>query len=264
MKADVNGIDLGYSTQGSGTPVVLVHGYPLTKDMWEHQVSELSRDFQVIAVDLRGHGESQVVEGPGSMETFADDIDALLEHLHIASAVIVGFSMGGYATFAFLRKYAAKVKALALVDTRAQSDTPEAAEGRRNTAKSVIESSSTAAVVDALIPRLLTQASVDGNKALVDRTRAILSSVAPQAVYADLHALADRPDSRDLLPKITCPTLVVVGDSDALTPPADAELMAQSIAGAKLVTVPRAAHLSPMEQPEAVTAALRSFLSGLK
>src|SRR3990172_4482201 len=140
MKAQINNRAIGYVSQGQGLPVVLVHGFPLSKAMWESQVQALSSGSRVIAIDLRGHGESQVVEGPGSMDAFADDINGLLGHLGIDQAVIAGFSMGGYVAFAFYRKYPGKVKALVLADTRPQADTPEAAEGRRNTAKTVLES----------------------------------------------------------------------------------------------------------------------------
>ena len=265
MKARVNNIDLGYNSQGQGEPaVVLIHGYPLSKNMWEHQVQGLANDCRVIAVDLRGHGESQVVEGPGSMDTFADDINALLENLGISQAVIVGFSMGGYVAFAFYRKYPGKVKGLVLADTRPQPDAPEGAEGRRNTAKAVQEAGATASVVDGMLPRLFTQQTIDNNKGIVDRAKAIMGSTTPQGVIADLHALADRPDSQPTMAQITVPTLVIVGDQDTLTPVADSELMASSIKGAKLVKVPGAAHLSPMENPEAFTAALRAFVASLK
>ncbi len=264
MKAHVNNIDLAYESQGQGTAVVLIHGFPLNRNMWEHQVRGLANDCRVIAVDLRGHGESQVVAGPGSMDAFADDINALLESLGIGQAVIAGFSMGGYAAFAFCRKYPGKVKALVLADTRPQPDAPEGAEGRRNTAKAVGESGATAGVVDGMVPRMFTQATIDGNKATVERARAITASTAPQGVIADLHAMADRPDSQPTMSQITCPTLILVGDQDNLTPVADAELMAEKIQGAKLVKIAGAAHLSPMEQPEAFTVALRDFVVSLR
>ena len=264
MKAQINNRAIGYVSQGQGLPVVLVHGFPLSKAMWESQVQALSSQFRVIAIDLRGHGESQVVEGPGSMDAFADDISGLLGHLDIDQAVIAGFSMGGYVAFAFYRKYPGKVKALVLADTRPQADTPEAAEGRRNTAKTVLESGATGGVVDGMLPRMFTQATLDGNKALVERTKAIMASTTSQAVAADLHAMADRPDSQPTLGQVACPTLVLVGDQDALTPVADSELMQQMISGARLVKIPGAAHLSPMEQPEAFNGALREFLASLK
>ena len=265
MKAQINNRAIGYVSQGQGLPVVLVHGFPLSKAMWESQVQALSSGSRVIAIDLRGHGESQVVEGPGSMDAFADDINGLLGHLGIDQAVIAGFSMGGYVAFAFYRKYPGKVKALVLADTRPQADTLEAAEGRRNTAKTVLESpEATTGVVDGMLPRLFTQATLDGNKALVERAKAIMASTASQAVAADLHAMADRPDSQPTLGQVACPTLVLVGDQDALTPVADSELMQQRVSGAKLVKIPGAAHLSPMEQPEAFNGALREFLASLK
>ncbi|MBI2887332.1 MAG: alpha/beta fold hydrolase [Chloroflexi bacterium] len=263
MKARVNNIELGYAQQGQGQPVVFLHGFPLNKAMWERQVQALAGRYRAIAVDLRGHGESQVVEGPGSMEAFADDVRGLLDHLGIEQATLVGFSMGGYVAFAFYRTYASRVKALVLADTRPQPDTPEAAEGRRNTAKVVLESGSTAGVVDGMMPRMFTSVTLEGAPAVVERARGIMGSTVPQAVAADLLAMAGRPDSQPTLEQITCPTLVIVGDQDGLTPVADSELMASGIRGAKLVKVAGAAHLSPMEQPDAFTQALLGFLAQL-
>ncbi len=262
MKARVNGIQFGYTDTGKGTPVLLVHGYPLNRSMWDAQVSELSREFRVIAPDLRGHGESDTPTGTYTMEAIADDLNALLDHLKVDKAVVVGFSMGGYASFAFYRKYPNKVRALVLADTRPQADAPEAKQGRENTAQTVLKDG-VAGVAAATAPRMLAPATVQGRADVVERVKAIMASTSVNGYVGDLRGLAARQDSTDTLAKINVPTLVVVGEQDVVTPVADSEMMAKAIKGAKLVKVPNAGHLSPLEQPAEFNKALVGFLRSL-
>lgn len=264
MKATVGDLELGYIQQGQGQPVVLIHGFPLNKSMWEHQVQALAGRYRVVAVDLRGHGESRVVEAPADMDTYADDVKALLDHLDISQAVIAGFSMGGYVAFAFYRRHPGAVKALVLADTRPQPDTAEAAQGRRNTAQMVLDSQAITGVVDGtMLPRMFTEATAKNNLQLVEHARQIMYATPVPAVSADLLALAGRADSVPTLETITCPTLIVVGEEDQITPLADAELMAARIPNARLEKIPGAAHLVPMEQPAAFNQALTRFLDSL-
>src|SRR5437867_96982 len=120
LKARIDDLDLEYIDKGSGLPVVFIHGFPYNKSMWSSQIDALSERYRVIAPDLRGHGESAAPVGPYLMEVLAYDIKRLLDHLNIENAVICGFSMGGYVTFAFYRLYPDRVLALILADTRPQ------------------------------------------------------------------------------------------------------------------------------------------------
>ena len=262
MKARIDDIELGYTDEGRGNPVVLIHGFPLNRNMWDPQIKALSSDYRVIAPDLRGHGESEGPPGPYLMEVHAYDVRRLLDHLNIDQAVIAGFSMGGYATFAFYRLYPGRVKALILADTRPQADSPEAKQGRMDLA-GVARKEGAGAIADRLIPRLLTQSSVETRKDLVDNVRRMITSTPVVGIAGDLMGLAERADSVSTMDTISCPTLVIVGEQDALTPLPDSQLMAQKIKGAKLETIPNAAHLSNMEQPEVFNSAMRSFFSSL-
>jgi len=262
MKAKINGIDMGYTDQGSGTPVVFVHGFPLNKSMWEEQVKGLSSQHRVIAMDLRGHGESESASGAYTMDLLADDVKGLLDHLRLDRVVLVGFSMGGYAAFAFYRKYANRVRALVLADTRPQPDSPEAKQGRETTAQTALRDG-VKGIAQGLSTRMLAPATVQGKPDLVKKVLDIMTSTPVNGYVGDLHALAQRPDSTPTLSQITCPTLIIVGDQDAVTPPADSRLMQEQIKGSKLATIAGAGHLSPIEQPEAFNKALSSFLSTL-
>lgn len=263
MKAQINGIEIAYSDEGKGTPVVFVHGFPLNRTMWEPQAKALAVHCRVITVDLRGHGESQAPLWLYSMEQYADDVRGLMDHLGLAKAVLAGFSMGGYVVFAFYRKYKDRVQGLILADTRPQADTEEGKAGRFKTAQTA-QQSGAGVIADAMLPKLLSPASVSGQPGLVQKVRQIMLSVPVIGIAGDLQAMAMRPDSVSLLAEVRCPTLILVGELDGLTPPADAKLMAEKIPGATLTTIPNAAHLSNLEQPEAFNQAVKAFMGSLK
>jgi len=258
--ANINGIDIAYTDEGAGTPIVFIHGYPLDRTMWDAQVKGLSPRFRAVAIDLRGHGASQAPFWLTTVDTYADDVRGLMDHLGIDRAVICGFSMGGYVTFAFLRRYPERVRGLVLADTRPQADTPEGKQGRFNSALTA-QREGAKAIADAMIGRLLSQKSIDERPDLVQKVRAIMENTPVQGIAGDLMAMAERPDSVDMLPGIKVPTLVVVGEKDVLTPPADAQLMAERIPGARLEVIAGAGHLANMEEPETFNRLVADFLT---
>ena len=149
-------MDLAYADEGPGPVVVLLHGFPLSRAMWEEQLAGIGSIYRVIAPDLRGFGESPVPEGVYTMDAMADDVVELLETLDIMGPVVVGgLSMGGYVALSLAARYPTRVRALILMDTRAGADTPEAAQGREATARAVLADDSARPVVDAMLPRLL-------------------------------------------------------------------------------------------------------------
>jgi 3-oxoadipate enol-lactonase len=260
--AKVGDVRLAYDDEGTGPAVLLLHGFPLGRWIWDDVRAALRDRYRVITPDLRGHGDSEVTPGPYPMDVLADDVAGLLAHLHVDRAVVGGLSMGGYATFAFWRRAAARVRALVLCDTRASADNAGEKVMRQSTAQTARDRG-TAAVVDGMLPKLLAPRTLSGRPELTATIRGRLARTDPQAVAAALLGMKERPDSTPTLATITVPTLVVVGGDDQLTPPALAREMAARIPDARLVVVPEAGHLSPVEQPAATTAALRSFLEGL-
>ena len=175
-KVTANGVEIAYNDQGSGdTTIVLVHGFPLDKSMWDAQVEALSGEFRVITPDLRGHGESQVVAGPYTMELLADDLKGLLDALNLDKVALGGFSMGGYAVFSFMRKYPERVESLMLLDTRPQPDSDEGKAGREGMAQ-LAESEGAAPIAERLVPRLLAEATVANRQDVVDRLTAMITS----------------------------------------------------------------------------------------
>ncbi|HXV67497.1 MAG TPA: alpha/beta fold hydrolase [Nitrospira sp.] len=258
MKTQVNGITLAYSDQGSGLPLVLLHAFPLNRTMWAPQVEALSSKFRVVTIDLRGHGESDAPLWHYTLDQAAEDVRALLGQLSIEQAVLVGLSMGGYILLAFYRKYAALVKGLVLADTKAQADSAEAKQARFQMAQVSYQHGSKA-VADIMVPKLLSPATILTRQELVANVRAMIESTPTSGIVCDLMAMAQRPDSSSLLPKITCPVQVIVGEWDTTTPLSDARTMAENIPGARLAVIPEAAHLANLEQPELFTRIVRSF-----
>jgi pimeloyl-ACP methyl ester carboxylesterase len=262
MKTLINSINIAYSDQGTGTPLIFLHAFPLNRTMWHPQEETLSGQCRVVTVDLRGHGESDAPLWRFTLEQYADDVAGLMDHLSIQRAVLVGLSMGGYVSFAFYRKYAERVRGLVLADTRAQADSEEARIGRFNLAQTAFRQGP-GPVADVMMPKLLRPTSLKTRSDLVGQLRRTIETTEVSGIIVDLIAMADRTDSLPLLPHIACPTLVIVGDEDHTTPPADAQLIAQGIPGASLAVIAGAGHLSNLEQPDQFNKLVGEFTAGL-
>ena len=259
MKAVIQGTTVGYTDQGNGTPLIFIHAFPLSKEMWQPQVDALKDTYRVITIDLGGHGESDIVLWHDSLDDFAKQVIQLLDHLKIVQAVFVGLSMGGYTLFSIYRQYADRVKAIVLADTRAQADSEEGKAGRQSMAEVAFKDGASA-IADMMLPKLLAPSTLEQRPEIAEQIRKMILETSTAGIVVDLVAMAARPDSTDLLSSITCPTLVIVGEDDQATPVAESEYLAQRISGATLVTIPQAGHLSNIEQPATFNQALQSFL----
>ena len=262
MNRQINGINLSYTDQGKGPPLVFIHAFPLSSAMWEPQINTFSKNYRVIAIDLRGHGESDSSLWHFTLDDYAEDIHALLTGMNIKQATFIGLSMGGYTLFALYRKFPEMVKAMVLADTRAQADTEEAKAGRFAMAQTAYKEGP-AAIAEMMIPKLLAPATVENRTDIVEQVRAIILNNQASGIIVDLMAMAQRPDSTPLLSQISCPTLIIVGEQDVPTPPAEAQYMKDRIPASTLVTIPQAGHLSNLEQGEAFNRALSEFLAEL-
>jgi pimeloyl-ACP methyl ester carboxylesterase len=227
--------------------------------MWSRQIASLSKKHQVIAPDYRGLGKSPPGPAASTMELLATDVLSLLDHLGVRRAAFVGLSMGGYLALEIYRRSAGAFRGLALCDTRAGADAPEAAQGREKFAQTAIEKG-LGWVADEMALKVLRSRP---DPATVKEIRHLISQGTPAGVAAAQRGMARRPDSFPTLGQIAVPTLVVVGAEDALTPRPEAEKIAAAVKGAKLVEIPNAGHISNIENPEAFDAALRGFLDAL-
>jgi 3-oxoadipate enol-lactonase len=245
--------------RGAGT-LLLVHGFPLTPDMWQPQLEMAARGWRVIVPELRGFGSGAEADPPtASIDDYAGDTIDLLDKLHITDAVVCGLSMGGYIAFAMYRHAAPYFRGLVLADTKSQGDTPEAVAGRKSM-QQLVREKGPAAVADALLPKLLSDATRASNAAVVEGLRRQITGNSVEGIAGALQALMTRPDSTPMLSTIRIPTLIVVGDQDAITPPPLSEQMHRDIPGSELVVVNGAGHMSNMEQPASFNAALGRFL----
>jgi 3-oxoadipate enol-lactonase len=254
----INGVSVCYQDRGRGKPVVLVHGFPLDSRMWEAQVEALSDRYRVIAPDLRGFGQSQSDE-PFTIASQADDLHSLLKDLGALPCALCGLSMGGYIALAFARSYSSDLKALALIDTRAEGDTEQGKQNRDKMIKLVREQGARA-VADQMLPKLIAEQTAQHRQDIAHKLRHIMESQSPRTIENALAALRDRDDYTRDLPGIRVPTLVLVGEHDAITPPSISEAMSKLIRHPTLVIIQRAGHMAPMEQPEDVTTVMRRFL----
>ncbi|HET7424783.1 MAG TPA: alpha/beta fold hydrolase [Gemmatimonadales bacterium] len=259
----VNGVTLAVEVRGDGPAVLFVHGYPFDRSIWSHQVAALD-GYRRIAPDLRGMGASDAPDLGYSMEIYAADLAALLDVLAVEEVVLCGLSMGGYVAFECLRRWRQRVRGLVLMDTRAEADT---AEGRkaRDAAAALARDGGADAVTESLLPQVLGRSTRTGASITVERVRGMMSSTPVPGLVGALAAMRDRPDSSPLLAELAgVPTLVMVGEEDALTPPDVARAMADRIPGARLVTIPGSGHLPPVERPVETTRALLEFLRTLR
>ena len=257
MRIDWNATSAEIRELGAGPAVILVHGFPLDGAMWSGVARALAPKFRVLKPDLPGRGNTDAA-APGGIAGYADFLEVLLAGLP-APVGIAGFSFGGYITLELMKRRPEKVRGLALVDTRASADDP-LARAKRDETISAVRANGVRPVVETMPGKLLSPESV-GRPDLLERVQRMIARQKPETVEADLVAMRERPDSTASLPEITVPTIVIVGSEDVLTPPADSEAMAGAIPGARLVTVPGAGHLTPMERPRAVAEALGEFFS---
>ena len=266
MVIRVNDLNVAYDDAGpAGTSVILfLHAFPLNRSMWKPQLDFFSRTHRCIAPDLRGHGETTYVGeplGPGqvSMSLLAEDASALLVALNIAQATVCGLSLGGYVSFALWRQSPGRISKLILADTKAAPDNAEQKANRMKQAD-LAKAEGMRPLADAMVPRLI--APQHEHTDLDAAVRQMIHGTRAAEVVPTLHALADRPDSQPTLATLHVPTLIVVGEQDALTPVKDAELMQKGIGPlSRLVAIPAAGHLSNLEQPAAFNEAVQRFLS---
>jgi 3-oxoadipate enol-lactonase len=267
----VHDLEMAVIEEGSGLPLLLVHGFPLDHSMWKYQIAEFAQHCRVIAPDLRGFGGTTVMPqsstlaaappGKATMEQMADDLAALLDALGVQEKILFcGLSMGGYIGWQFARKYENRLRALVACDTRAIADTPEQAASRRELAERVLREGP-APVAETMLPKLFAGETQERRPDLVSATRDVIMRTRPEGISAALLGLAERPDVTEMLPKIGVATLVIVGEHDAISTPDEMQGIAESIPNAAWVVVPHAGHLSPLENPDVFNEALAQYIT---
>jgi pimeloyl-ACP methyl ester carboxylesterase len=249
-KIDVNGIRLAYTRRGTGTPLLLIHGYPLDHTIWDEVLPLLEKDFDLILPDVRGFGESTTIDSQYSMNDIAYDFVALLDHLGIQKAALAGHSMGGYIALAFARLHPERVTGLALVASQALADTSDNKQGRYKTAADVAEKG-VGLVAEAMPPKLSADAHVQGF------VRELIRKQNKDGIIGALKAMAEREDSLALFPSFNFPVVLIHGSADILLPIECAYEVKKIISSAHLMELSNAGHMPMLEMPERTADALK-------
>lgn len=257
-----NGLDIHFTVHGAGRPVVLGHSFLCSADMWAPQVPPLAEDYRVINVDARGHGASGHARTGFTLYDMVDDVLAVMDHLGVDRAVWAGLSIGGMVALRAALVARERVEALILLDTDAGAE-----RGWNRLKYSAMGAIARALGVRPLLPRIARQmfgaTSLRQKSALVDEWNQRFTRVHVPSMMQTLKALNGRDDLLARLPHIRVPALVLVGTEDRSLPPERSRVLARGLPNAQLMEIEAAGHLSNLEQPEAVTAAMRRFLSGL-
>lgn len=259
MRVTVYEATIDVALQGKGEPIVLIHGFPLTRDIWDFQADQLARQALVIRPDLRGMGSSSVPEGPYLMETLAGDIAAVLDANGIDQAALVGHSLGGYVAMAFCRMYTERVTKLALVCSRLAADTAETARSRQILADSAEREGRIDPIIDAYLPRLFATSTLRNRAEVVDRARSIARRNTASGAAAMVRGIAERVDSFDIAQELAMPVLIVSGGADQVISRSEAEQIRDAFPNAALRVVGEAGHLPMLEQPQELGELLCEF-----
>ena len=248
----LNGFELAYERRGKGTPLVLLHGYPLDHTIWEPVIPLLENDFDLILPDLPGFSESEMPARTYGMADYAADIAALLGALGIWQACIAGHSMGGYVALAFARAFPQRTLGLGLVASQVLADTPERKAGRYHEADDIL-ARGVREVAEVMSVKLTPDAG------LQSKLKALILQQRPQGLAVALRAMAERPDSSALLPGSDFPVVLIHGMADGLIPVDRARSIKAAVPKAFLTEIPGVGHMPMMEASQATANALKEL-----
>jgi len=253
---DLDTLRFAYHEQGSGMPVLLIHGYPLSSRIWTPASDLLAaQGWRVIAPDLRGFRQSPPSDDRTvtTMECFADDLHLLLQKIGITEKIcVVGISMGGYIAMQFARKYADCLSGLVLCGTKTTADPPSVIENRRKQAAALLDGSlSLAEIADTMIPKLCSTFTQEQKPEIIAELRNIIIETQHlQGIAAATLGMAERPDTTEVLRQLDIPVLAICGTEDQFSPPTEMRRLAETATRGTYIEIPEAGHLSPLEQPE--------------
>jgi len=262
---DINGAQIHYVSVGSGTPMLLLHGYPLSGELFARNRDVLAAaGYRVITIDHRGYGKSTAPkEAPGDLKTYAQDALTVMDQLKVPKAIIGGMSMGGPIAFEMYREAPERFTGMILIDTLANP----ASIVEQNLWKGMAQKASTygpQSLAPELLKDMLTGQTRMNKPGDAKMLTAIVSQASVDGDVAGAMVLADRPDSVPTLKTIRVPTLILEGLEDTVYPPEFSMKMMQNIPNAKLVIVPGAAHAAVYEKANAVNAAIISWAKAVR
>ena len=254
--------DIFYDVAGAGPPVILLHPFPVNHEFWLPVTDFLSSRYRLIMPDLRGHGESELGNGPATMQKHAADIARVMTATGVDRAPLVGVSIGGYSIFEFWRRFRDRVSGLVLCNTKASADAVDARAIRLKAAEDVLQHG-TEPFFDGMLQKVLAETTRQSRPDLVEGALRMMRRMSAEDVAGVQRGMAERPDSVSTLKTINAPVLIITGDEDNVTGVPEAELMKQNIAGSQMKVIAKAGHYSPWEQPQEVGKLLRQFLDSM-
>ena len=264
MKATINGFEMAYDDRGEGKPVILLHGFPLCREMWEKQATALHQaGYRVITPDLRGFGESEATVDGYEMASLADDVAALMDYLKLKQAVIGGMSMGGYILLSLLENHFQRLSAALFIVTRGAADDEPGKEKRRLLAKDV-KAGRPETVSAAFEKVLFATDTKEKQPEIIEKVTGWMNNTDPKALIGGLLGMAERKNYLPLLSHFALPALVIAGEEDVTIPPENSEALAESLPNAILKVLPEAGHMANLEQPEEFNRTLLGFLDKVK
>jgi pimeloyl-ACP methyl ester carboxylesterase len=262
LRVQSDGVALNVEQRGrlDGPPVLLLHAFPLSHRMFDPQFEALSDGYRVVAPDHRGFGDSEPGDGQTTMETLVDDVFAVLDDIGIDRVSACGVSMGGYVLLRALERAPERFRSLVLADTRSTPDDDAGRLGRATTLRAV-KTGGVAEFAEQFSAKLLGPTTLSQQPELREHVAKLIRANTPLGICGALLALGLRTDTTAALRRLSVPALMVVGDEDALTPPAQSRAMVEAAPGSRMVEIPGAGHLSNLEDPEAFNRALLAFLA---
>ena len=253
--------DISWTMSGTGPLLLLVHGLPFQKAMWNDIVPLLEPHFRVARLDLPGFGESSPPSGTPSMSGYADILEAFLRGLGDERAVVVGHSMGGYALLDLAERFPQRLHGLVMLCSRAIADTPDQVANRKAMALR-LRTESPEFVAELMMPRMVRQGSAD--VALRKRVREAMDPLRAEGIAWCQLAIAARPDFSVRLGGIATPALVIAGSHDAVVPLEESGIMAANFPSGRLAVIENAGHMPMIEQPRETAAALIDWTRSVK
>lgn len=260
MKEIINGLSVFLEGSSNNRAIIFIHGFPYDHTMWRSQIDELSKHYFCVAYDIRGLGESLVGDGQYTMESFIDDLEIVINELKLDKPVICGLSMGGYISLRALERMPDKFSAAILCDTRSEADNDEG-KLKRAAAIKRINTEGLALFVSDFVKNCFADEFKNNKQTELKKIIEKSSAFNPIGVKGCLLAMLSRTDTSNSLNNIRTPTLLICGEKDSLTPPSVMKEMFHKIPNAEFIEIKNAGHMTPIENPDEVNNAIKSFLS---
>lgn len=261
LTRQIEGISYEVAGNPAGTPIIFIHAFPLNKSMWKHQVEYLRNLAHLVTIDIRGLGESEL-HGPYTLEFLVDDIIKVMDRLKLQKAIICGLSMGGYVALRSIQREPDRFIGLILANTKSGPDSDGAKLGRYQALKTIQEKG-LSTYIDSFVKSSIAETPHTNQQALIQEVREIAESNTSLGVTSAILALTSRTDTTPELKSISVPTLILHGEFDKVIPVSEAVYMNEKIKDSRLVIIPKAGHLSNLENPEAFNEQLKQFLESI-